>query len=172
MNSPETKISNNLEETPALERNTNSDNSIKVKSPQSPEGEKIVTLQLDDVIKIADPENEELNDNEFLIDYIDKNKIRLINTDTLNIVLLNITPDRILGNGTITNITIISRNDKQGYARQNGLLPGVWINIYFGGETPSIISGEITNIEEDMIEIRCYPDNETIYLNFDYKGLP
>ena len=172
MNSPETKISNNLEETPALERNTNSDNSIKVKSPQSPEGEKIVTLQLDDVIKIADPENEELNDNEFLIDYIDKNKIRLINTETLNIVLLNITPDRILGNGTITNITIISRNDKQGYARQNGLLPGVWINIYFGGETPSIISGEITNIEEDMIEIRCYPDNETIYLNFDYKGLP
>lgn len=169
MDSPETKISNNLEETQELNDITGS---IKIKSPDSPGDEKIVTLQLDDVIKITDPENEELNDNEFLIEYIDKNKIRLINTEFLNIVLLNITPDRILGSGTITNITIISRNEKQGYARQNGLLPGIWINVYFGGDTPAVISGEITNIEEDMIEIRCYPESETIYLNFDYKGLP
>jgi hypothetical protein len=169
MDSPETKISNNLEETQASNDTTGS---IKIKSSDSPGDEKVVTLQLDDVIKITDPENEELNNNEFLIEYIDKNKIRLINTESLNIVLLNITPDRILGNGTITNITIISRNEKQGYARQNGLLPGIWINIYFGGDTPAVISGEITNIEEDMIEIRCYPDGETIYLNFDYKGLP
>jgi hypothetical protein len=171
MDSPETKQSNNLEETQASKKNT-STNSVKVKSPQSTGDEKVVTLQLDDVIRITDPENDELNNNEFLIDYIDKNKIRLINTESLNVVLVNITPDRILGNGTITDITIISRNEKQGYARQNGLLPGTWINIYFGGETPAVITGEITNIEEDMIEIHCYPDGDTIYINFDYKGLP
>jgi len=143
-----------------------SDNSVKINNQE------VVSLHLDDVIKILDPENEELNENEFLIDYIDKNKIRLINTETLTFVLLTISPDRTLGDGTITNITIISRNENLGYARQNGLLPGIWINIFFGGETPAVITGEITNIEEDMIEIRCYPDNETIYINFDYKGLP
>jgi hypothetical protein len=146
-----------------------SDNSVKINTQDNTE---VVTLQLDDVIKIVDPDNDELNNNEFLIDYIDTNKIRLINTETLNIILLTIGPDRTLGDGTITSITIISRNDKLGYARQNGLLPGIWINIFFGGETPAVITGEITNIEEDMIEIRCYPDNETIYINFDYKGLP
>jgi hypothetical protein len=156
MNSPETE--ENL-----------SDNSVKINNKDNAE---VVTLQLDDVIKIVDPDNDELNGNDFLIDYIDTNKIRLINTETLNIILLTIGPDRTLGDGTITNITIVSRNDKLGYARQNGLLPGTWINIFFGGETPAVITGEITNVEEDMIEIRCYPDNETIYINFDYKGLP
>jgi len=156
-------------ESPGIEEKMSSDTSVKINSQDN---EEVVTLQLDDVIKITDPENDELNGNEFIIDYIDKSKIRLINTETLNIVLLTIGPDRTLGDGTITNISIISRNDKLGYARQNGLVPGTWINIFFGGETPAIITGEITNIEQDMIEIRCYPEDETIYINFDYKGLP
>jgi len=160
---------NDLEENPEPKKDDYSENSVNVKSLDS---EKIVPLKLDDIIKIQDPENEELNNNEFVIDYIDKNKIRLINTETLNVVNLPISDDKVLGTGTLTNITIISRNEKQGYARQNGLVPGTWINIYFGGQTPVIVTGEITNIEEDMIEIRCYPDNETIYINFAYKGLP
>jgi hypothetical protein len=48
----------------------------------------------------------------------------------------------------------------------------VWVNIFFGGDTPSIITGEITNLEHDMIEVRIYPDNDVIYINFDYKGIP
>ena len=177
MNSEETKLSIGPEENTKSQKQGNLETSgaksetIKIKTPDSNE-EKIVALQLDDVIKITDPENEELNNNEFIIDYIDKTKIKLINTDTLNIVLLKIGEDRILGNGTITNITIISRNDKQGYSRQNGLLPGTWINIYFGGDIPVVITGQITNLEEDMIELRTYPDNEIIYVNFDYKGIP
>jgi hypothetical protein len=188
MDSPETKP-NNLEEiekpeqeeeeeTPEIVEDTkaeldaDSNNSVVFKNSDDPSEQQVITLQLDDVIKIIDPENDELNNNEFIIDYIDQTKLRLINTQTLNIVLLTITPDRILGAGTITNITIISRNEQKGYARQNGLLPGVWVNIYFGGDAPIIITGEISNLEEDMIEIRCYPDNETIYINFDYKGLP
>ena len=188
MDSPETKP-NNLEEiekpeqeeheeTPEIVEDTkaeldaDSNNSVVLKNSDDPSEQQVITLQLDDVIKIIDPENDELNNNEFIIDYIDQTKLRLINTQTLNIVLLTISPDRILGAGTITNITIISRNEQKGYARQNGLLPGVWVNIYFGGDAPIIITGEISNLEEDMIEIRCYPDNETIYINFDYKGLP
>jgi len=170
MNSSKTKLSGDLEENIAPEKNTDSESSVKIKSAE--DNEKIIPLRLDDVIRIQDPENDELNDNEFLIDYVDKNKIRLINTETLNIITIAISADKILGNGTISNITIISRNEKQGYARQNGLLPGTWVNIYFGGQAPVVVSGEITNIEEDMIEIRCYPDNETIYINFAYKGIP
>jgi len=170
MNSSKTKLSGDLEENIAPEKNTDSESSVKIKSAE--DNEKIIPLRLDDVIRIQDPENDELNDNEFLVDYVDKNKIRLINTETLNIITIAISADKILGNGTISNITIISRNEKQGYARQNGLLPGTWVNIYFGGQAPVVVSGEITNIEEDMIEIRCYPDNETIYINFAYKGIP
>jgi hypothetical protein len=152
-----------------LEEKLSSDNSVKVKTP---ENEEVVTLQLDDIIRITDPENDALNNNEFVIDYIDSTKIKLINTETFNVIVLNIGPDKTLGDGTITNITIVSRNEKQGYARQNGLIPGIWINIFFGGDPPTIVTGEISNIEEDMIEIHCYPDNEVIYINFGYKGLP
>jgi hypothetical protein len=64
------------------------------------------------------------------------------------------------------------RNDKNGYSRQNNLLPGTWVNIYFGGDVPVVITGEITNLEEDMIEIKSFPEKEVLYINFAYKGIP
>ena len=51
------------------------------------------------------------------------------------------------------------------------LLTGTWINIYFGGDIPTIITGLITNLEDDMIEIKTV-DNETIYIDFGYQGIP
>ena len=30
----------------------------------------------------------------------------------------------------------------------------------------------ITNLESDMIEIRTYPEDETIYIDFGYMGIP
>ena len=50
------------------------------------------------------------------------------------------------------------------------MLEYAWINIIF--EDSSKVTGQITNLEEDMIEIKVYPDNEIIYINFDYKGIP
>ena len=38
-----------------------------------------VLLRLGDIILITDPTNEILNENQFLIEYIDPNKIKLIN---------------------------------------------------------------------------------------------
>lgn len=130
-----------------------------------------LNLLLGDVIKIMDPENEELNTNTFLIDYIDNSKIKLINTSTLDQTILQIN-EGVLGAGTINGIEILHRSEFPGYARQNDLLPGKWINIFFGGETPVIITGEITNLEEDMIELRTYPEGDTIYINFGFKGIP
>ena len=48
----------------------------------------------------------------------------------------------------------------------------MWVNVYFGGDMPAVITGEIRNLEEDMIEIKTYPDDDVIYLNFGYKGIP
>lgn len=128
-------------------------------------------LQLGDVIKITNPVNENLNEQIFLIDYIDKTKAYLINTDSLNTIKVKISEDGVLGDGNISKIEILRRADSPSYSRQNGLLPGKWINIHFGGDYPVIITGEITNLEEDMIEIRT-TDKDIIYINFDYKGIP
>ena len=129
-------------------------------------------LKLGDVIKIKDPTNEILNNQKFIIDYIDEHLIKLINIEDFTLTTIKINEDGLLGDGNIESVSLIYRNDKKGYSRQNNLLPGTWINIYFGGDIPAILTGEITNLEQDMIEIKTYPDKEIIYINFDYKGIP
>ena len=133
--------------------------------------EQLIQLQLGDIIELYDPKNEKLNGQTFYIDYIDKNKMFLINESTLETVKLKIDESGIIGDGTITKLIIKSRSSEKGYARQNNLLPGTCINIYFGGDLPVIITGEITNLENDMIEISLV-DDDVIYINFDYKGIP
>ena len=135
------------------------------------ENDTIIELQLGDVISISNPLNDKLNNQTFIIDYIDKSKTFLINVDTIERIKLKINEDGIIGDGNIVKIALLSRSDSPSYARQNDLLPGKWINIYFGGEFPVIITGEITNLEEDMIEVQTI-DGDTLYINFDYKGLP
>ena len=128
-------------------------------------------IQLGDIIKIIDPVNEILNENTFIIDYIDDTQLRLINVETLGLITLKI-EDGIVGNGTITNIILLSRSDEKGYAKQNGLLPGTWVNILFDYTAPLIITAEITNLEEDMIELKTFPGGDILYINFGYKGIP
>ena len=128
-------------------------------------------LQLGDVIKITSPLNEQMNDQTFIIDYIDKTKAYLINSDTMTRLRLSISPEGIIGDGNITRIAILSRSKSGSYAEQNNLLPGKWVNIYFGGDLPVTMTGEITNLENDMIEVKTV-DGDVIYLNFDYKGIP
>jgi tRNA-binding EMAP/Myf-like protein len=148
------------------------DNPIEEEEQEQKEPSKNeVLLKLGDVIIIYDPTNEILNENVFLIEYIDPRKIKLINGDTFEKVTLNISPSGVIGDGSIKAIKIISSNPNLGYARQNDLLPGTWINIYFGGEIPTVITGQITNLEEDMIEIKT-TDDDTLFINFNYQGIP
>lgn len=130
-----------------------------------------ILLRLGDIILFSEPTNEILNDNVFLIEYIDPTKIKLINSETFEKTVLQISADGMIGDGNIKAIKVISSNPANGYARQNGLLPGIWINIYFGGEIPTVITGKITNLEEDMIEVRT-TDDDTIFINFAYQGIP
>ena len=127
-------------------------------------------LQLGDIIQLFDPENERINEQTFLIEYIDSSKIHLVNTEDFDSVNLRIQPNGVIEG--ITKIVLLSRAKYPGYAKQNGLIPGKWVNIHFKGDVPFILTGEITNLEEDMIELRVEPEKETIYINFEYKGLP
>ena len=133
---------------------------------------KQIVLQLGDVIRIKDPLNEKYDNNTFYINYIDNTKIKLVNVDSLEQLQIQINEKGVLGDGTIETIVLLNRNPYPGFAMQNGLVPSIWINIVFGGDIPAIITGEITNLEQDMIEVSTYPEKETIYINFDYKGIP
>ena len=126
----------------------------------------MLELQLGDIIKINAPSQEELHNNTFFIDYIDNEKIKIINVELIPGM------DKLrehyieLKNGKITNesirqIFLLDRSTEIGYARQNGLIPETWLDIYFGGEIPTIITCKIINLEEDMIEILTYPSTST-----------
>ena len=131
-----------------------------------------IQLGLGDIIKITNEKNEKLNEQIFLIDYIDESKMFLINLDTLKKIKISIDENGIIGDGNITQLEILTRADTSSYSKQHGLVTGTWINIYFGGDHPVIITGLITNVEEDMIEIQTSPDKQTLYINFAYKGIP
>ena len=131
-----------------------------------------IYLQLGDIIQIDAPSNPDINQHNFLIDYIDSKKIIIIDELSGEKTKLNINEDGNLSDESINSITILDRPENKGYARQNKLLPETFIDIHFGGDLPLTITGEITNLEEDMIEVKTYDNGELIYLDFGYKGIP
>ena len=104
-----------------------------------------------------------------MITYIDENEIKMLNDNTLETSLLTI-ENGSLSDESIQAISILYKNPEKGFARQNDLVPKKWVNIFFGGDMPTTITGEITNLEEDMIEITSYPDGDKLYIDFAYKG--
>lgn len=134
--------------------------------------EQQTNLQLGDIISLDAPMNSDIHDRVFLIKYIDKEQISLVDEETLEEVVLAINDDGNLTDESIEGIAILDRVEEPGYAKQQGLVPNEWINLYFGGEVPAVITGQITDQYEDLIEIKTFPDGETIYIDFAYKGIP
>jgi len=150
-----------------------------------------LSIELGDIIKIIAPSNRDIHDHMFLVDYVSAagaaglsgasisaaggvsgRKIKLIDVDSLGEVILKLDAAGNLTDESITTIELLSRAEEKGYARQNNLVVSTWVDIRFGGDIPTIITGMITNLEEDMIEIRTYPEDEMIYINFGYMGIP
>jgi len=166
------------DESKSNDNDEKNDKNIIAELNEEKEDEEIATtssdslmLKLGDIIMIQASQNEILNNNVFLIEYIDSTKVKLINSDNFEKVTLSISSDGIIGDGTIESIKVISSNPDNGFARQNELLPGKWVNIYFGGDIPVVITGKIVNLEEDMIEIKT-TDDDTLFINFNYQGIP
>jgi hypothetical protein len=147
----------------------NNDNET-IKSMEEPEHG--ISLELGDIIQIYSPSNEEYHEQTFLIQYIDHDNIHILNISNYQEKILNILGGGHLSDESITQIRLLSRSEEKGYARQNNLVPNTWIDIHFGGEFPKVITGKITNLEEDMIELTTYPSISVLYLDFEYKGMP
>ena len=139
------------------------------KSPKSINNK--ISIQLGDIIEIVAPGDPALDHHTFYIKFLDKTKIVLVTSSGAE-QSLTLDESGKLDNESITTINILSREASASYALQNDLLPGKWIDIYFGGDVPTIITGEITNLEEDMIEIMTYPEKDIIFVDFAYKGIP
>jgi len=131
-----------------------------------------ITLELGDIIEIVSPNNNNYHEKTFIIKYIDQEYMELMNISYNEVYNINFTIDGFLSDESITQINILDRSKEKGFARQNNLIPNKWVNIHFTGDIPIIITGEITDIEDDMVEVMTYPDRKAIYLDFAYKGLP
>ena len=87
----------------------------------TPEGSTNVGLRLGDIIEINSPSNKSLDKHIFVITYIDETQISIIDTTTLESKELFITNGR-LNDESIVDISLLNRDEKAGYARQNNLL--------------------------------------------------
>ena len=128
-----------------------------------------IELRLGDVINLTDPTNELLNEQTFLIEYIDNEKVELVHTNTFKKIKLKVGENGAIG--SVTRIVILSRSPVEGYAKQHKLVTGTWVDILLQNEVSLILTCEITNTESDMIELKTI-DGDILFINFDYKGIP
>ena len=79
-----------------------------------------VQLELGDIIEIIAPRNEPLHEENFFIDYIDSNKIKLINIKKEEEVILTLERNSFQDE-SIQTVNILSRSTEKGYIKQQGL---------------------------------------------------
>ena len=129
-------------------------------------------LQLGDIIRIVAPENQALHGTTCYINYYDPNDfMELIHVSSMVTHLIRLKQGKIQ-DPTIQKIILLNRSMHKGFARQNGLLPNVWVDLEFGGDVRSVFVAQITHLEEDMIELTTFPERDVLYIDFAYKGIP
>ena len=127
-------------------------------------------LKLGMIIKFVSQSNDNLHNKKFLIDYLDNDNNKIID-DNFDRYQLTIN-DGKLSDERIEEIHILEEPIELGYARQHNLKVNSYWSFTFGGNVPEVINGEITNLEEDCIEITTYPNKDVIHIDFAYKGIP
>ena len=120
-----------------------------------------INLLLGDIIEIVAPSNDTIHKEIFLITYIDKSQIQIKNEKQFQILGLE---NNSFNDKTIEKISVLRRHTELGFAKQNNLIPGQWINIHFNDDVPVVITGEVLSLDEDMIEVKTYPGNKMIYI--------
>lgn len=141
-------------------------------------GRTSVGIYYGDIIKLIAPTHAKVHEQLFFVDYIDSQSLRLIDlNDYDNTLLLRIewdaeTKEGFLFDSTIEQIRLISRGEDVGYVKINGFAKGqfVWID-FTVPEAPSL-RAEIKDIIRDAVELVDVETKETLYIDFEYKGLP
>uniref|UniRef100_A0A6C0ISH3 Uncharacterized protein n=1 Tax=viral metagenome TaxID=1070528 RepID=A0A6C0ISH3_9ZZZZ len=131
-----------------------------------------LVFELGDIIQLQSPANDEYHDLIAYIEYIDDTQIHLITTDESKKMTLLLKEDGTFYEESIKAVYLLNRSSDKGYARQNNLTVNSWVNLRFGGEIPQLITGQITNLVEDMIEITTWPELNVFYIDFGFKGVP
>ena len=141
-------------------------------SGNSQEEESDMFLEYGDIISILAKTNQEIHEKTFFIKYIDSKKINLVQVDNIKPHILYLNEYGEFTDESIQEIQILSKSKEKGFSRQNGLIPNKWIDIHFTGVLPTILTGHITNLEDDQIELTLHPSQEVIYIDFLYRGIP
>ena len=121
-------------------------------------------LNLGDIIQIKSPKDE-WNNKLFMIEYLDDNVLIILDQEKTEYTI-------DLNNHEIEGIVILAHAQGDGYAEQQGFMPNTWIEIEFKGTDKTIYRGKITEKTNDMIKIDLMNMNQSIYIDFEYKGLP
>ena len=130
-------------------------------------------LQLGDIIRIVSPKEPSLHDQTFYVYYYDPLQLlEVVHTSSMQIFQFPLKDGMLIDDSPVENIIILNRSIHKGFARQNGLVKGAWIELEFGGEHRVIVTGLITHLVEDMIQITSFPEDEVLYIDFGYKGIP
>lgn len=130
-----------------------------------------ISLQLGDVIKIISPTNSSLHNHIYLIRYIDSTTIKIGKDISEPEEILNV-EDGELADKSIETIELLFRQEYPGYAKQNGLVEGKWIEFRIDDEVPILIVGLIKELVEDQIKVETYPSKDILFIDFGYKGIP
>ena len=128
-------------------------------------------LQLGDIINIVAPGSDELGAEPMIVRAFGDTWVRMQGRSG-RAVDLRLNDDGGLEDETIESIELLSRADEPGYAAQNGLLPGSWVNIRFGGDVPMIVTGKIVNLDGDQIEVKTIDGGMPLFIDFAYRGIP
>ena len=130
-------------------------------------------IELGDILEIISPDKPEWHENKYFVSYIDNSLLELIELKTVLPFLFHLSVDGFeFEDQSIKKVKVLSRSAFKGYARQNRLIKNTWVDLFFGGDVPKSITAEITNLEEDMIELTTYPENKLLYIDFAYQGVP
>lgn len=130
----------------------------------------MTTLEYGDIIQFEAPRNSELHEKVMMIEYIDENQIDTVD-ESKNKYQFKV-ENNFFTDESIESVSLLSRSEQKGYARQNNLLPGSWVIIRMGGDLPVTITAQITDLEDDMITLKTYPEQDVMYLDFGYNGIP
>ena len=122
-----------------------------------------ISISLGDIIQITYNDNNEL----YYVDYCDENMVLIKNQNESKELLLE---NGFVKDDNIKNIQIIKKELNKGFAKINNLDINTYIKIIFVNDES--VTGIISTVVEDMIEVSIFPNNETIYIDFEYKGLP
>jgi len=128
--------------------------------------DKTFTLELGDIIQITTTSN---NSNLYVIIYIDNTILELIDLETNQPITFPIISNKIQ-HSDITKITLMNRNKLKGFALQHNLLPKK--RIVIGFKDTGELTGEILELQNDIITVLLDNTYEVIYINFKFQGLP